>query len=182
MRNMKIPRKEEKPEQPVIVSRITRLPAWYELTKSNQSEELKVEEQCMRDLWMKALWDRGLEVLPDGGRRLWWLLVSVNQTYLYMSQYIIHNIHRLEFTCRETSKDLRYTRKRPLYADGRRYCMDSNNLVQRLQYTAEAWWKYFYNKDIVSEWLLRNSGWWIANPWQTFIDMFQFEPCHAVMS
>ena len=34
--------KKEEPEQPVILSRITRLPAWYELTKSNQAEELKV--------------------------------------------------------------------------------------------------------------------------------------------
>jgi hypothetical protein len=41
-KNMKIPRKKEKPEQPVIVSRITRLPTLYELTKSNQAEELKV--------------------------------------------------------------------------------------------------------------------------------------------
>jgi hypothetical protein len=38
---MKIPRKKEKSEQPVIVSRITRLSAWYELIKSNL-EELKV--------------------------------------------------------------------------------------------------------------------------------------------
>jgi hypothetical protein len=41
-KNMKIPRKKEKSEQPVTVSRITRLPACYELTKSNQAEELKV--------------------------------------------------------------------------------------------------------------------------------------------
>ena len=34
--------KKEESEQPIIVSRITRLPAWYELTKSNQAEELKV--------------------------------------------------------------------------------------------------------------------------------------------
>ena len=39
---MRIPRKKEELEQPVIVSRITRLLAWYELTKSNQAEELKV--------------------------------------------------------------------------------------------------------------------------------------------
>jgi hypothetical protein len=39
---MKIPRKKEKPEQPVIILRITRLPALYELNKSNQAEELKV--------------------------------------------------------------------------------------------------------------------------------------------
>jgi hypothetical protein len=41
-KNMKIPRKKENPEQLVIVSRITRLPASHELTKSNQAEELKV--------------------------------------------------------------------------------------------------------------------------------------------
>jgi hypothetical protein len=41
-KNMKIPRKKEKPEQPLIVSRITRLPARYEITKSNQAKELKV--------------------------------------------------------------------------------------------------------------------------------------------
>jgi hypothetical protein len=34
-----------------------------------------------------------------------------------MSQYIVRNIHGLDFTCRATSKDLRYTRKRPLYTD-----------------------------------------------------------------
>ena len=46
---------------------------------------------------MQALQDPELEVLPDGGRRLWRLLVPLNQTYLYMSHYIILNIHGLEF-------------------------------------------------------------------------------------
>jgi hypothetical protein len=41
-KNVNIPRKKDKSEQPFIVSRITRLPASYELTKSNQEEELKV--------------------------------------------------------------------------------------------------------------------------------------------
>ena len=41
-KNMRIPRKKEEPEQPVIVSRIIRLPACYEFTKSNQAEEQKV--------------------------------------------------------------------------------------------------------------------------------------------
>jgi hypothetical protein len=49
-------------------------------------------------------------------------------------------------------KDLRYTRKRPLYADGRIQLggeppMHSKSMV-----------KTFYNRDIVSEWLLRSSG------------------------
>jgi hypothetical protein len=34
--------KKDESEQPVIVSRITRLPARYELTKSNQAEERNV--------------------------------------------------------------------------------------------------------------------------------------------
>jgi hypothetical protein len=96
------------------------------------------------------------------------LLVPVNQTYLYMSHYIVHNIHGLEFTsdeCKDYSpeqlnkermksnlKALRYTRKRPLYADGRRQLggeppMHSRSVV-----------KTFYNRDIVSKWLLRSSG------------------------
>jgi hypothetical protein len=32
-----------------------------------------------------------------------------------------------------------YTRKRPMYADIRRPCMDSNNLMQSILYTTEAW-------------------------------------------
>jgi hypothetical protein len=41
-KNMKIPREKENPEKPVIVLRITRLPARSELTKRNQGEEMKV--------------------------------------------------------------------------------------------------------------------------------------------
>jgi hypothetical protein len=39
---MKIPREKENPEQPVIILRITRLPAWFEPTRSNQAEETEV--------------------------------------------------------------------------------------------------------------------------------------------
>ena len=39
---MKIPREKEKPEQPVIIPRITRLPAWFETTRSNLAEEMEV--------------------------------------------------------------------------------------------------------------------------------------------
>jgi hypothetical protein len=89
------------------------------------------------------------------------LLVPVNQTYLYMSHYIIHNIHGLEFTsdeCKDYSpkqlnkermkrnlKALRYNKKRPLYEYGRRQLggeppMHNRSLV-----------KTFYNRYIVSE-------------------------------
>jgi hypothetical protein len=41
-KNTKIPRKKEKPEQPVITPRIIRLPAWFESTRSNQPKEMEV--------------------------------------------------------------------------------------------------------------------------------------------
>jgi hypothetical protein len=41
-KNMKIPRKKEKPKQPVIISRIIRLPAWFESTRSNQAKKMEV--------------------------------------------------------------------------------------------------------------------------------------------
>jgi hypothetical protein len=41
-KNMKIPREKENPEQPIIISRITRLPAWSEPTRNSQVEEMKV--------------------------------------------------------------------------------------------------------------------------------------------
>jgi hypothetical protein len=64
---MKIPTKKEKPEQPVTVLRITRLPACYELTKSNQEEALKVVMK--NNVYIQALQDLELEVLLDGGIR-----------------------------------------------------------------------------------------------------------------
>ena len=39
---MKISRKKEKPEQPVIISKIIRLPAWFEPTRSSQAEGMEV--------------------------------------------------------------------------------------------------------------------------------------------
>jgi hypothetical protein len=41
-KNMKIPREKKNPEQPVIISRITRLLAWFEPTRSNQAKEMEV--------------------------------------------------------------------------------------------------------------------------------------------
>jgi len=54
----------------------------------------------MKDLWMKVLRDLEPEVLSDGGRRLWWLIVPVHQTYLYINHYIIRNIHKSKFYIR----------------------------------------------------------------------------------
>ena len=36
-KNMKIPRKKEKPEQPVSIPRIIRLPTWFEPIRSSQA-------------------------------------------------------------------------------------------------------------------------------------------------
>jgi hypothetical protein len=41
-KNMKIPRKKENPEQPVIIPRIIRLPSWFEPTRSNQAKQMEV--------------------------------------------------------------------------------------------------------------------------------------------
>jgi hypothetical protein len=53
-KNMKIPREKEKPEQPVIISRITRLPAWSELTRNNQAEEMEVVMK--NNVWKTYEW------------------------------------------------------------------------------------------------------------------------------
>jgi hypothetical protein len=49
-------------------------------------------------------------------------------------------------------KALRYTRKRPVYADGRRQ-LGGESLMHNISMV-----KTFYNKDTVSEWLFRRSG------------------------
>ena len=74
-KNMKIPWKKEKPEQPIIILRITRLLAGFELTKkqSNRRNGSYDKEQCEKCLWMEALQDS--EFIPEGGRRLWQQLV-----------------------------------------------------------------------------------------------------------
>jgi hypothetical protein len=53
-KNMKIPREKEKPEQPVIISRITRLPAWSEPTRSNQAKEMEVVMK--NNVWKTYEW------------------------------------------------------------------------------------------------------------------------------
>jgi hypothetical protein len=49
---MKIPRKKEKQEQPVIIPRITRLPAWFEPTKKQSSRRNGSydKEQCIENM------------------------------------------------------------------------------------------------------------------------------------
>jgi hypothetical protein len=49
MKNMKIPRKKERSEQPVITSIITRLPSLIWKQSSRRTESCD-EEQCMEDL------------------------------------------------------------------------------------------------------------------------------------
>jgi hypothetical protein len=47
-KNMKIPRKKEKPKPPVIIPRLTKLPAQFELTKKQSSKRSGSydKEQC----------------------------------------------------------------------------------------------------------------------------------------
>jgi hypothetical protein len=50
------------------------------------------------------------------------------------------NLHIKDFSSqtKQIEKEA-YTKKRPMYADIRRPCMDSNNWMQSILYTAEAW-------------------------------------------
>jgi hypothetical protein len=80
-------KEKEEPEELVITSIITRLPSliWKQSRRRTESCD---EEQCMEDLWMKALRDPEVEFLSDGGRRLWWLIVpSTPYLSLYKSLY-----------------------------------------------------------------------------------------------
>ena len=113
---------------------------------------------------MKALRDLEPEVLPDGGRRLWWLIVPVHQTYLYISHYIIRNIHESEFYIRWMQR--MFSRRNWVKSacrgisrlwgiPERDSCMqiEEDNLVENFQCTAKAWWRF----PITSRWLLSRS-------------------------
>jgi hypothetical protein len=49
------------------------------------------------------------------------------------------NLHVKIVLPNKASEKEAYTRKRPMYADIRRPCMDSNNLMQSISYTTKAW-------------------------------------------
>ena len=98
--------KKEELEQPVIVSRIAILLAWYELTKRNQAEELKV---VMKNSVQKTYEWKHYEIQNQRFSQMEgedyddWLL-QVHQTYLYIIHYIIHNIHESEFYIRRMQR------------------------------------------------------------------------------
>jgi hypothetical protein len=54
-KNMNISREKEKPEQPVIISRITRVPDWFEPTGRNQAEEMEVVMK--NNVWKTYEWE-----------------------------------------------------------------------------------------------------------------------------
>ena len=133
----------------------------------------------MEDLWMKALWDPELEVLPDGGRTLWWLLVPVNQTYLYMSHYIIHRLEcyikmnaKTVFQSNWTKSIWRAT-SRPWGIPERDPCiqMEEDNLVKNLQCTAKAWWRFSITEILYQDdYSIDQISWWQK---KCHMDMFQ---------
>jgi hypothetical protein len=49
------------------------------------------------------------------------------------------NLHVKDCSSNKESEKEAYTRKRPMYADIRRICMDSNKLMQIISYTTKAW-------------------------------------------
>ena len=134
----------------------------------------------MEDLWMKALQDRELEVLPDGGRRLWWLLVPVNQTYLYMSHYVIRNIHELEFYIRwmqrMLSREIEWRAISRLWGIPERDpCMqiEEDNLVEQPPVHSRSMVKIPYNIKMITQYIRshddRRSTTWICSSFPTII-------------
>jgi hypothetical protein len=53
-------------------------------------------------------------------------------------------------------KVLRYTRKRPLYADGRRPCMDSRKLGGEPLMYNRSMVKTFYDRESISKWFFKS--------------------------
>jgi hypothetical protein len=86
---------------------------------------------------MEAL--RDSEVPPEEGKKTM-MTTRSNKPYILPVASMDWNLHIKG--CSSQIKQLEkeaYTRKRPMYADIRRPCMDSNNLMQSILYTTEAW-------------------------------------------
>ena len=157
----------------------------------------------MKDLWMKALRDLELEVLPDGGRRLWWLRVPVHQTYLYMTHYIIRNIHELEFYIRwiqrpfsreieqreyeEKPQGFEVYQKETLVCRWKKILYGLKQLGAKLLMHNKSVVKILYDKsqngysEVQDDGLLIHDklSWWQK---KCHMDTFQPKPCHDVMS
>ena len=136
----------------------------------------------MKYLWMKALQDRRLEVLLDGGRILWQLLVPVNQTYLHESLYhpqhpwvgVLHQMNTKNVLQRNWIKSVWRAISRLWGIPERDPWMqiEEDNLVENLQCTTEAWWifsitKILYQDDYSEDQI----SWWQK---KCHMDMFQF--------
>ena len=140
-------------------------------------------------------------------KRLWQHLVPVNQIHLYLSYYISCSIHGLEFTseeykqcsfqqsnwrrnvCRETSRFWGIQKIDPCMHMEEDLVWIQNNLAHSLSCKTKAWWKlsmtYIVYQNSYSEFwddelLIHGKlSWWQK---KCYLDMFQLEPCHNVMS
>jgi hypothetical protein len=86
---------------------------------------------------MEAL--RDSEVLPEEGKKTM-MTTHSSKPNIPLVVSMDWNLHIKD--CSSQIKQLEkeaYTRKRPMYAYIRRPCMDSNNLMQSILYTIEAW-------------------------------------------
>ena len=127
-------------------------------------------------------------------------LFQVNQTYLYMSHYIVCNIHGMEFYIRWMQRLFSRIIEQRAYEEQPQGFKVYQKETLVCRWKKKTWWRTsnaqqkrgedFYNIDIVSEWLLRSSGWWIANPWQTlkmteklllgYVSVWGFPQCHEL--
>jgi hypothetical protein len=141
-KNMKIPRNKENPEQPVIISRIIRLLAWFEPIRSNQPEEMEVviNNSVCKKMWKILMNGIILRFITRGSskrREKTMMTACSNKLDIPLVVSMDWNItcKSLFFPIKKIEKEY-YTRKRPMYENGRRPCMDSNNLMQSISYIA----------------------------------------------
>ena len=167
---MRIPRKKEEPEQPIIVSRITRLLAWYELTK-----EIKQRNWKLR--WRTMYMNENIARSRTRGSPRWrekTMMITCSSKpdiplheSLYHPQYpsigVLHQMNAKTVLQSNWTKSVWRATSRLWGILERDPCMqmEEDNLVENLQCTTEAWWRFS-----ITEILLRRLGWWISNPWQ----------------
>jgi hypothetical protein len=166
---MKIPRKKEKPEQPVIVLRIRRLLAWYELTKSNQQRNWKSWWRTMYGRLMNKSFARSRTRGSPRWREKTMMTTCFSKPDISLHESLYHPQHPwvgvlyqinaktvlqnnwTKRVWRETSRLWGILERDPCMQ------MEKDNSMENLQCTTEAWWRFSITRDIVSRWLLSRS-------------------------
>ena len=181
---MNIPRKKENLEQPVIVSRITRLPVYL-----NSLKEIK---QRNWNLWWRTIYERLMnEIIARSrtrGSPRWREKTTMTtcssrpdiplHKSLYHLQHpwvgVLHQINAKTVLQRNWTKSIWRETSRLWGIPERDSCiqMEEDNLVKNLQCTTEAWWRFSITKILYQDdYSVGQISWWQK---KCQMDMFQF--------